>query len=186
MTAKPISPAAALLRLEKAGLTMEEARSLTDEELLAFPTIGRRTLAHVRQSTPVPAIPPALADLRDMLEDVSQTLDWLPEIAFDDALTESEVKSAQIVLRQRLAHHAEEYHSGLRLGYVRFASIDGIVFYNLACKSWQNWKSPGALCTLAEAEAIYKATERRNQTVEQDGIKTPRGWTAFNHKKRES
>ena len=175
MNAKPISPAAALLRLKKAGLTIEEARSLTDEQLLAFPTIGRRTLAYARQSAP---IPPALADLREILEYVSQT--------FDDTLTTSEVKAAQTVMRQRLAHHAENYYSGLQLGYAHFATIYGIEFYNAAVKSWQKWRSPGALCTEAEAEAFAAAALKRNETIEQYGIKTPRGWTAFTAKNREA
>ena len=134
---------------------------------------------------PTPAIPPALADLRDMLEDISQVLDWL-QSADDDAMTADEVKHWQTILRQRLAFHAETHHGGLRLGYAHFASIDGPMIYNAAQKSWQDWKSPGALCTEAEAEAIAASTMKRNETIGIDGIKTPRGWTAFEPKNKEN
>ena len=135
---------------------------------------------------PASSIPLALADLRDMLEDVSQAMSWLTPLADDDPITASEVRDAQIVLRQRLAHHAEAFHDGLRLGYVRFATIDGPQFWNASIRAFQEWKSPGALCTQAEAEEIMDSTTKRNETVEIYGIKTPRGWTAFEPKNKEA
>lgn len=135
---------------------------------------------------PAPAIPPALADLRDILDDVSDALDWMQTDAQDDPLTVSEVEHVQIILRQRLAFHAETYHGGLRLGYAHFATIDGPMIYNAAQKSWQDLKSPGALCTEAEAEAIAASTVKRNETIAPEGIKTPRGWTAYEPKNKEA
>ena len=133
-----------------------------------------------------PAIPPALADLRDILDDVSQVLACIQTMVFDANLTTCEVEAEQTVLRQRLAHHALTYHSGVQLGYAHFATIDGRQFYNAAWQSWQSWKSPGALCTEAEAEIIAAVALKHNETMEQDGIKTPRGWTAFTAKNKET
>ena len=111
-----------------------------------------------------PAIPPALADLRDILEDVSQVLACMQTMVFDDNSTTYEVDAEQTVMRQRLAHHALTYHSGLQFGYAHFDTIDGRQFYNAAWQSWQSWKSPGALCTEAEADAIAARTLQRNAT----------------------
>ena len=80
---------------------------------------------------------------------------------------------------------AQSHHGGLRLGYAHLATIDGPMIYNAAQKSWQDWKSPGALCTEAEADAIAARTMKRNETIEIDGIKSPRGWTAFKPKNEE-
>ena len=131
-----------------------------------------------------PHCPPALADLRDILEDVSEALVWIASAANDDALVGSEVKHLQVILRRRLAFHAEIYHDGLRLGYAHFATIDGPMIYNAARNSWQDWKSPGALCTEAEAAAIAASTEKRNATIEAAGVLRPRGWTVLRQKPR--
>jgi hypothetical protein len=44
----PISREAALSRIAAAGLTVEQAVKLSDNELLRFPSIGRRTLYYIR------------------------------------------------------------------------------------------------------------------------------------------
>ena len=46
-------------------------------------------------------------------------------------------------------------------------------------------QSPGALCTEAEAKAIAASAMKRHETVEIDGIRMPRGWTAFKPKNEE-
>jgi hypothetical protein len=48
MTTTPISDAAATERLASAEVALEATPTLTDSELLSFPTIGRRTLAWIR------------------------------------------------------------------------------------------------------------------------------------------
>lgn len=52
----PISDASALKRLGDAGLTLEQAWNLSDDVLLRYPSIGRRTLAWVREREPTPHI----------------------------------------------------------------------------------------------------------------------------------
>ena len=135
---------------------------------------------------PASSIPLALADLRDMLEDVAQVLEWTLDAAPYDAETDSAVTAAQIVLRQRLAHHAAAFHDGLQLGYVRFATIDGPQFWNASIRAFQEWKSPGALCTQVEAEEIMDSETRANETRHLNNQRGPRGWTAFEPKNEEA
>ena len=44
----PISREAALARIAAAGITVEQAVKMSDNELLRFPSIGRRTLYYIR------------------------------------------------------------------------------------------------------------------------------------------
>ena len=47
---KPITAAAALMRLACTGITLAQAQEMDDNTLLRFPLIGRRTLRFIRQS----------------------------------------------------------------------------------------------------------------------------------------
>lgn len=45
----PITEAAALMRIAASGITLAQARGMSDDTLLRFPLIGRRTLRFIRE-----------------------------------------------------------------------------------------------------------------------------------------
>lgn len=50
---RPISKEAVAKRLSFSGLTIAKAMMMSDDELLRFPMIGRRTLRYIRNFEPI-------------------------------------------------------------------------------------------------------------------------------------
>jgi hypothetical protein len=50
---QPISKDSAIRRIKDAGLTIAQAMSLSDHDLLRRPTIGRKTLRWIRTFAPI-------------------------------------------------------------------------------------------------------------------------------------
>lgn len=152
----PLSPSSFRARILKSGETLAQLAEMSDNEILKFPTLGRKSLRMIRE-----ALPPAAIRLRTMCEAMAYHADAAAEFMGGDSVTE-----AYEFARIEMVKYVRDFH-GVQLGRLPVRTIDGTQYAN-AQGGIQNWLSPDTMLAEAEADVVAAIIAKRNDDVDLD------------------
>jgi len=205
---RPISAEAALARISAANLNLFACWEMSDDDLLQHPTIGRRTLAYIRQTaaaqldrvnhytptaTDAPPIAPAspwpyIATRARFMADavllLRHDLNDAPDNTDAAALAAYECENDRhLATLTRLTAYICYNRHAVTLGTLAVSTIDGPHYLAITdhTPGWmlQDWLSPACLLTAYEAQELTLTLDKRNADRPLDEQYSPRGWTPY-------